>query len=468
MIFQWVCERAQVTELLAGHTTPPRDGVVQCREYLPKGKRGEIELLWAADPTERFILPRSIVVEDEELKDFSAWMSTYFRHIRPFTAHCRIMGRSMASKVRQSGMSEWPERYRSADIAVVIAETVAYSIGTSSASNTPYAYCTRTLSHVIAQAFRRYQGAWEGDEVLVDSVRDGWLVSRERAGHDALPLTADQVLDVWNTIFSVFERPSRRRKVDRLVSEALASVVENGKILRQEWRLLARNVDTADSLWNSLEGPREGRVLAVEKALPKLARGPSSDRKTRAFLAGYLASRIQPGTLEHFRVLASVSDELRDSFLWYGACAGLAPETSVEEYDQGLGWLLRRELARDYFWLQRPQADISLTEFALLTNSPETRRPNFQTKSIGSLDVELVPFVTTNVRWGDAPKASDRQVSAQSRQATLFAENEVSMHEVHELLRRVEESSHNLNTIRIAVEKAFGDKTPARSRKRRK
>jgi hypothetical protein len=468
MIYQWACDRMQVAELLAGHATPPRNEVVSQANFAPQANWGQVDMLWATNPTERFSLPRCMVVADDELRDFVAWISTYFRQIRPFTAHCRILSQTTSKFACRSGKSEWPDQLRSADIAITIAEAVAYLNGNANASSTQYAYCTRTLSNSLAQLFRRYATPRDIDEVLIETVKRGWILARERAGHDSLPLLADQILDVWLTVLSISQSFPRRRKVDRLVSDALSSIVENGKILQHEWKTLARNIDSDDSLWGCLEGPREGRVLAVEKALPKLASGPSSDRKIRSFLAGYLVSRIQPGTLEHFRVLVPILDELRDSVLWYGACAGLTPETAVEDFGDGLGWLLRRELARDYSWLQRPQGDISLTEIELLTSSPETRKPGFRTRNIGTLDVELLPFVTTNVRWGDSPKDVERHVADGGRQASLFPEHEVRVYEVQELLRRIEESSHSLNAIRITVEKAFGEKSPKRPRKGRK
>lgn len=468
MTFHWRCDRIGVTDLLSGQAAPPRNEVSSVERFVPGSYRGsQLDLLWASDPTESFSLPRCIIVSDNELTDFIAWATTYFRHIRPFTAHCRVLGKTMAIQSVDAGKVEWPASYRSADIALIIAEAVAYSTGTLDISGTPFAYCSRTLSSSVAQLLRSYSTAANFDDSLVDRVKEGWASARQKAGHNELPLRAEDILDVWRSVISVSSTSNRRRKVDRLVTEALSSVAENGKILHREWRTLARDIDQDDSMWSALEGPREGRVLAIERALPRLSKGRKADRKTRAFLAGYLASRIQPGTLEHFRVLLPIQEELRESFLWYGVCAGLTPETTVDNFGDGLGWLLRRELSRKQDWLERPKSDISLIEYEVLNQTSDSRAPAFRTRSLTSLDIELIPFVSTNVRRGDRARENEPQTAIRGRQATLFPENEAQMHEVHQVLRRIEESSHSLNAIRIAVEKAFGQKSPKKSRKRK-
>ena len=103
-----------------------------------------------------------------------------------------------------------------------------------------------------------------------------------------------------------------------------------------------------------------------------VAHGPEDSlARERSFIAGYMASRIQPGSLDHFPVLFPVTDKLRESLLWYGACSGLTPESSVNAYGNGLGWLMKRELGRPLHWLDRPNCDIAFSEMSVLLANRE-------------------------------------------------------------------------------------------------
>jgi len=181
-----------------------------------------------------------------------------------------------------------------------------------------------------------------------------------------------------------------------------------------------------------------------------------------------MTSRIQPGSLDHFPLLFPAIAELRESLLWYGACAGLTPETSVDNYGNGLGWLMKRELERPSHWLDRPNCDIAISEMAILLRGREGTKLNLQTLASGVLKVEVFPLISTSIKWSESGEdhVNERDTLA-SHQRTLFDEDTRLRQDVLELLRRIEESSRSLDAIRKQAETTFGERAPG-GRKRRK
>src|SRR5690606_32553832 len=93
----WSCDRRQLVDLLA-HREPVRSKAVRSISSVdgvnPKGD--ELVLLWESPPTATSVLPHAIIVAEDKHTDFLAWVLTYLRHIRPFSAHCRIMTPKLA------------------------------------------------------------------------------------------------------------------------------------------------------------------------------------------------------------------------------------------------------------------------------------------------------------------------------------------------------------------------------------
>jgi len=57
-----------------------------------------------------------------------------------------------------------------------------------------------------------------------------------------------------------------------------------GRVPRETWTKLSGRFQTAESLIEVMEGPREGRVQAVEITIRELAHGPAETRRHRAFI----------------------------------------------------------------------------------------------------------------------------------------------------------------------------------------
>jgi hypothetical protein len=214
-----------------------------------------------------------------------------------------------------------------------------------------------------------------------------------------------------------------------------------------------------------MTGPREIRVKIVDAAIHELAKGPDISRRQRSFLAGYLASLIQPGAIDHFKILFPVRSELPECFLWYGVLSGLTPRSSVLNYDNGLGWLINRELGRTTNWLDPPDCDIALTEMEILLRDRENSRLEMRTFVSGLLRIELFPLIYTGVKWSESIEKHVDDRNLYGKQLTLFPEETRLTQDVQELLSKIQETSTSLNAIRRQVETRFGQKNPRRQKK---
>jgi len=56
--------------------------------------------------------------------------------------------------------------------------------------------------------------------------------------------------------------------------EAIRGIRDNGRVPVDAWKRLSGHLIKSESLLETLEGPREARVKAVESTLRELARGP--------------------------------------------------------------------------------------------------------------------------------------------------------------------------------------------------
>ena len=84
--------------------------------------------------------------------------------------------------------------------------------------------------------------------------------------------------------------------------------------------------------------------------------------------------------------------------IWYGLCAGFHKKSELLSSFNVLGRRLLRELLKPDFLLNRPSADISVSELQLLLDS-QNKIINFRKFSSQNMTVELFPYVSTYLNW---------------------------------------------------------------------
>jgi hypothetical protein len=431
----------------------------------------EILLLWQNSPTETFSLPLVAVVAEGTIPNFLAWVLTYFRHIRPFTAHCRVLTPSQVNLITKSVLLRSQQNVEAAVIGLILAEGIAYSVGRTDLNRLPFSAFSRTLSYAYAEGVKLYKQTFMESEKILEEIRGGWLSARKLSNQPSIDLSPCDIGEIWNLTMKAFAGAGSNlleTASESLIVKALQAMVVNGSVPRNIWSELCGRSERIEPLIESMEGPREERVKSAEIVIRECLNGRPETRRNRAFVAGYIVSLIQPGSLDHFSILFPAISELRESLLWYGVCSGLSPETSVDTYGNGLGLLLKREIGRSVHWLDRPKCDIALSEMEILLQSRDDTKLSLQTLTSGILKVEVFPLINTSVKYPVTKE--DQSLSKDTltcRQMSLFNEDARLRQYVFELLRKIDESAMSLNAIRKQVENKFGEKnTKARKGKK--
>ena len=452
MIYLVNCNRKELAKIVAGKATLSKNDVQEIAELRAFDlDREELLLGWRDSPSERFSIPNFIIVHEDSLSDLLAWIATYFRDIQPFSSQCRILTREKFKFAVEGVQESRPTPIGAVDIALIIAESAAYSVGSIELSRLPFSAFERSLSFAFSRAIRQFNALEVVGSMGLELLEQSWMRARELAGEPALELNSRSIREVWDIVLrSNSQARSNRNNKDNDIVNWIRGFRKDGDLPIQILHWLPANLDFARAtLFELDEKSRESRVIAFEDTVQALLRHEQLPMREKCFLLGYVASRISPGTLNHISVLFPLIEHFRESLLWFAVFAGLAPESSVADFANGLGWLLNRELGRASSVLDRPTCDISLDEFTMLaTNGPRARKYSVRTTSSGILKIEIYPLVTTNVRWPQGnQEAGESRAFTQSRNTLQIDEKRDN--ELIRMMARLEEHAMTMEQLKV-------------------
>ena len=193
-----------------------------------------------------------------------------------------------------------------------------------------------------------------------------------------------------------------------------------------------------EKLVRGMGGTREERVDVFERALHGGL--VVNDAQIEAFALGYLASRINPGTLGHAALLAPVLQRSPAAMLWYGVCAGFAEGNGLLSELGGVGRRVLRDVHFEDAVVGRPRADIGGDELVMLLDGDRPERAEeFPVSSPSQLSVELIPGVTTVLNWSSRGRARRGSEGTERTEDRAWIEYELaaSISRLVDLRRRI-------------------------------
>jgi len=213
-------------------------------------------------------------------------------------------------------------------------------------------------------------------------------------------------------------------------------------------------------------GPKEERVLSVERGLRELATLGKKDKLSGEFLAGYLTSLIAPGTFDHRHVLEPFLETLPSANLWYGLCAGLHSNSKLRSFGEGIGRRILRDAMYRESYLDRPRGDIALPELEVLASANGGLAVNV-TRDTAHLAVEVAPCVNVTMRSGEHRPPDSLRVGKQNE---LFPQDYQTSDEIRLLLQDLKNSLNKASDIERRIERAIAadSESGAGGRKRTK
>ena len=414
----------------------------------------EIAVVWREDPMQVRALPAAVLVHQDQFQDFLAWAATFLPIVSPFTAHCRVLTPNTGSVLeerRQASLGALED----ACLGLILGEAATYLEGKLDLKQLSPSICARTYSFALSRAL-----ALGILNIKYDPVSTAWFALRAVTKQPQLNLDVHELQEPWAVLLSLdagglsITHPLMQRMPPGIV-ESCMDLHRTGDIGLESWRKLTEPFPEIAQSKEEMLGSREERVSSFERSMLYLRAFAEREKRVAAFICGYFASQISPGTFDHGMLVAPHVKILSSALLWFGLCAGLRNQSALQRNPPGLGRRILREVLRSESLLDLPRCDISLAELEVLSkgDGPITLRPAVQ----GHLEVEIAPCVNSYIRWPSRP--AELQEST-----TSPAQPEVRrvLAELDHAVGRIDEVQQNLVRLLIPNE------TPSSSKSRRR
>lgn len=363
---------------------------------------------WSDDPGRDDSLPMLGVVADQDLNDFLAWSVTFLPGFRPLTSFVRILPWSVfktfqdSPQGRESGLD-------CVVIGAILGETMTNATGRGFIDSLTVTAYESTYSYAMSRAL--LMGL---NRRVLQYVSDGWNDVREFTEQPTRKMPPDALDSIWSVIIRLGREKgphdANATTGDRidLLEEACREIHSGAGVSSFSWNRLSGNRVSNSVIADSMKSTKEHRVETFENAVSTLSKNVP-DELFASFLVGYLASLVSDGSLEHGHLVYPLQDRLPTAMLWYGICAGLSPKNRILTDHNHLGLRILRLLKRSDGLLSPPTCDVSLSELGIMLrgNSPAK---GFRQSHASFLRVELVPTVTTVLRWPNRPMAGGGQL----------------------------------------------------------
>lgn len=424
----------------------------------------EIVIVWKRDPADEFLLPSVIVVAAGKIQDFLAWTMTYLPELRPLTAYCRVASlESLRLEFQTSDPAKFAP-FQSASLGLILGEASTYLASRPRGALNTNA-CSSTCSYILARALAR--GVLDD---LIFGLSDSWSLLREITNQRPLPLNARDIGEVWTTVVALAgDKPSVKKHPDcganPLIVDACVELSATQQIPFRQLGKLAGTAIDMNKIALAAGGPREQRVVELERILDKLSRSRRRNRTSLSFVGGCLASLVSPGTFDHGAILERHTSRLPAILMWYGLCAGLYKDSRLRQFSAGLGYKIMREVLREEDIFDTPHCDISLSELEVLVAGNPAVRGKLISSSAGYIEVELLPCISSLIRW---PNYSDQNIgsSNRSRQEELFPDVVKLDSDLERLLSELRSTVKRVGSIERRLQEKLGKKPVNDGRRR--
>ena len=403
--------------------------------------KDNLALIWMHDPAEEEFLPSFIVTENGGKRELLAWLSTYMPSLRPITHLIRIMERHHYDQMINYKNQMSYRKCLNAIVGSVVAEAKSRTLHKSANAKITYRDCLETCSYVAGKSL--FLGVNEDSH---QDIFERWMRAQKYSRRLHSVLSVAQTVKVQNYfIKKLCNSDSSMHEMSAYseVNDLIAEMFLKGTASTASLKSIANKLDLSyDLLLKTAEGTRESRVTALEEALSSLADVKKKYAEIVPIVAAYIVNQASPGTLEYLPLLAKASGHDSATTIWYGFLSGLHPKSLALDYEDGLGWTIAIQITRLLNLDERPNADIDLDEFEMLSSS-EKKFSNHKMYRPGSVTVEILPGINTIVA---IPEAVTVTVTKDAQQQ-LFA-NDLLEEDVSSIMEDVDDAVHQLRVIR--------------------
>lgn len=375
--------------------------------------KGDVSLIW---PEFRPGVRPVIAVNEAELQELYAFVSTYIPTVRPFTAFFRILPPGVVDELTTSP-ARHADDVRIARLVAGASLAEAWFVASKQSDRRSNALPLLRSSHSLAMGqgvLCRY-GAdtlqWVEKEWLNIHHTEVSRISDHDTGGAAWPIV----------LAAVTSSGSMRDQSDKIIAEFLRDALDSGSVRPEMLRRLSSLIGDELDLSSLLTSNREERISRFNSAIVDFKRKGQRSIRTE-FLAGLMLALAGNGTFEMIRSTRELIGWLDGAVVWFGMCAALFEEGNVLSYANGAGRRIVRDLLRKSDPFEAPECDIASTEFRFMKEG-NADLAQICAGSSDELEIEILPNVTTWVR-NAGTEASTLQNA--EREAVLRSMDEIS------------------------------------------
>ncbi len=307
----------------------------------------------------------------------------------PYTAFCRVLDTVSAEKFLSVKHAKSLNNLEGACIGIIIGEALSHLFNKNIKNLIPLVI-KNTYSFAMARAYTAL-GLSHKD------IDNRWKKACILIGQREKILNHGAIRDVWEILISLDKVKSYKGDLPK-IHEACCNIADHNSIGEKTWSELIKGFSKLKNVNEQMKESLEQRVLIFEGSAEELHDQTVIDKMTAEFLCGYLASQIEPGTMNHAELLRPYMKNFPGVILWYGLCAGIYQKTDVHNYAEGLGWRIIRDLFQLIPDHGIPKCDIALDELEVMLNV-EQPDYNFRTENPTWLILEILPNVYSVFLW---------------------------------------------------------------------
>jgi hypothetical protein len=325
------------------------------------------------------------------MREFVAWATTVIGGYRPFTAFFKVVDRKQAELAIEAREPRL-DRLENPLVGLIIGETLTLFPDQKSILALSLLPCESTYSFSFARAFALgcHERGSNGDPIAAP-----WALARRLTRQPPRKL-GDESLQTALSVITAVAADTKRAghpNLPEFVRETCCELYSHGEV-KKSWSVLGNRLPSLDRLMKEMRGPREQRVRTFERVLGE----PNDlDTLTSSFVAGLLADQVAPGTFDHVELLVPYLPQYPMALVWYGLCAGLHPDSEVQQVGNCIGRRLVRDLLVPDPLVSRPKYDISIAELEVCLDREVAIE--FRVASPNHIAVEIAPGVPAFMKW---------------------------------------------------------------------
>ncbi|WP_296426544.1 hypothetical protein [Yoonia sp.] len=429
--------REAFLEWLAGSYVP-KTLAFKDRQF-SKPLDAEVALLWKGEPSKSAV--PVILVKQQGLREFYAFVSTYVSTYCPFSAFFHVVPYESAATMACLQESSSPAvNIPDELIGVAIAEAYAQSRGKiRSLNELSVQGIQATLSATLLEFLIR-----GGDLKDMNGIAEKWAAIRNSSSDTSLVLSSEMILDVWTTIGRALTsaKASKARDARAEISSALkGALVENSSL--EKWFFpLTNSIPELGEAVRNMTLAREERVRTLPMALNSL-RQSNTDPLLKEFVVGGLLSMVGNGSFDQLKLLDEILRDFPKAALWFGVISSLQKRSDVLTAGNCLGRRVARDVKKSVEIFAPPESDISFEELMIL-GEETLKADSFRTAHSGVISVALYGTVASSFRNPKSKRQEiDAQVSREQAKINLkeFEELRFLLDRANRVLRNLQPSS---------------------------